>query len=246
MNSLARKALTVLALFSVSTLVGCGDIANSMLGDQISKVGETIMPAKVLTYPEREISGTFPPAKGNEYPGMNLVDQDGNPFDIQDFRGQVVFVELAAIPCGGCQAFAGANLVGGYLTSKVQNNLKSIHHYAKRYTDLKLGPDVVFVQLLIYNNELTVPTQEEVTGWATHFGMKTGDRQFVLGAPPSILTDETRDTIPGFHLIDHKGNLVSNSCGHHPEDDLYEDLLPKLREMTKQKKRMKNQFFGSR
>ena len=242
MNSRVSLHLFAAVLISFGALVGCGDFTEKMLSHQLGKSNG--VPATEQSFPDREISGEFPPAKGQMYPDMRLVDQDGNPFNVEDFKGQVVFVELAAIPCGGCQAFAGANEKGGYLTSKVQSNLKSIHHYVDRFCDMEPGRDFVFVQLLIYNNDLKAPTQEEVAGWADHFGMKTEDRQYVVGAPPAILNQKTRDAIPGFHLIDLQGKLVADSCGHQPTDDLFSDLLPMLADLAKRKKRVKNRHFS--
>lgn len=244
MNSRISWTFLLASLISFATLVGCGDPMKDFLSQRFEQVEEAIAPSDADLYPDREINGDFPPLKGQSYPDSRLIDQDGQPLVIEDFRGEVVLVELAAIPCGGCQAFAGANDKGGYLTSKVQSNLKSIHHYVERFAKVELGRDVVFVQMLIYNNDMKAPTQEEVAGWAEHFGMKTENRHYVVGAPGSILSQETRDAIPGFHLIDHRGNLVGDSCGHQPVDNLFEDLLPKLSKLARREKRVRNRFFG--
>ncbi len=43
----------------------------------------------------------------------------------------------------------------------------------------------------------------------------------------------TYQKIPGFHLIDREFVLTHDSSGHHPEDDLYRDLLPALGQMVR-------------
>jgi hypothetical protein len=37
------------------------------------------------------------------------------------------------------------------------------------------------------------------------------------------------DMIPGYFLIDPEGIVVADSTGHNPKDNLYMDLIPKLR-----------------
>ncbi|MDV6032997.1 MAG: hypothetical protein F9B45_23510 [Phycisphaera sp. RhM] len=57
--------------------------------------------------------------------------------------------------------------------------------------------------------------------------------QIVLRGDPSMLSRQTYEMIPGFQLIDRDFVLRSDSCGHHPHDDLYKDLLPMLRTMAR-------------
>lgn len=71
-----------------------------------------------------------------------------------------------------------------------------------------------------------------VTGWAKHFQMERQDHKIVLRGDPSMLGQETHEMIPGFHLIDRDFILRSDSCGHHPTDNLYTDLLPLLRRLA--------------
>ena len=106
----------------------------------------------------------WPPRVGETYPDLTLTDQFGEAVRLRDFAGKVILVELAAVPCQGCQAFAGANEHGGFGGFRPQSGLESIHRYAKTYGDVDLrgDPDVVFVQLLLYGRKMQSPTAEEV------------------------------------------------------------------------------------
>ena len=177
---------------------------------------------------EPVVVGTWPPVKGERFPDLVLTDQTGQTTRLADFAGKIILVEYAAIPCDGCQAFAGGNQRGGY-RGTVQKGLDSIESYARRYAGVTLGSeDVVFVQVLLYGNSLGSPTAAEVAGWAKHFGMNRDANQIVLRGDASMLSDRTYAMIPGFHLIDRDFVLRSDSCGHRPVDNLYEDLLPML------------------
>lgn len=180
------------------------------------------------------VIGDWPPVKGKRFPELILADQTGVTTRLSEFAGKVILVEYAAIPCEGCQAFAGGNQHGGF-HGPVQKGLDSIENYAARYANVRLGSeDVVFVQVLLYGKSISSPTAEEVSGWASHFGMDRGANKVVLRGDPSLLSDETYRMIPGFHLIDRDFVLRSDSCGHRPQDDLYRDLLPMLGELARQ------------
>jgi hypothetical protein len=180
------------------------------------------------------VLGNWPPVKGAFYPDLVLSDQNGDTVRLSDFAGKVILLELAAVPCEGCQAFAGGQERGGFAGVGVQRDLQSIHHYANRYGGVELGSDeVVFVQLLLYGKSMSNPTQAEVAGWAKHFQMPRTDKTIVLQGDASMLGQASYQMIPGFHLIDDHFVLKYDSSGHHPEDDLYRDLLPALGRMVK-------------
>ena len=177
---------------------------------------------------------SWPPAKHERYPDLKLKDQNGDTVQLSDFEGKIILLELAAVPCGGCQAFAGGNERGVFAGGKVQAELKSIHHYARQYAGVDLGnnDDVVLVQLMLYGKSLKSPTQAEVTGWANHFGMDRNSGEIVLKGEASLLGKASFEMIPGFHLIDRNFVLQYDSSGHHPVDNLFSDLLPAMGQMV--------------
>tara|TARA_R110002049_G_scaffold2750_4_gene21982 strand:- start:159880 stop:160707 length:828 start_codon:yes stop_codon:yes gene_type:complete len=183
------------------------------------------------------VVGNWPPSVGAFYPDLVLKDQNGERFQLSDLAGKVILLELAAIPCKGCQAYAGGNERGGFGGVAVQKGLGSIHQYAKQYArvDLETDPNVVFVQLLLYGKSMRNPTANEVSGWARHFGMNRSKNQIVLQGDRSMVTRESSNLIPGFHLIDRNFVLRFDASGHHPHDDLYRDLLPALGKLARQR-----------
>ncbi len=180
----------------------------------------------------------WPPVDGERYPDLVLEDSNGQLVRLSDHAGKVILVELVAVPCHGCQAFAGGNQYGGFAEMGVQADLDSIHHYAKEYAsiDLKSTDDVLFVQLLLYGKGMGAPTPEETKGWAEHFHMSDSPHELVLRGDPSMVNQTTYNMIPGFHLIDRDFILRSDSCGHNPKADLYSELLPTLKTLARKPK----------
>ena len=102
---------------------------------------------------------TWPPLVGSKYPDLELLDQTGQTTRLSDFQGKVVLVELIGIPCGACQAFAGAHQVGVFRGGELQPNLESIETYARRYGKFDLNDErVVYVQLLLFNESIQAPS----------------------------------------------------------------------------------------
>lgn len=181
----------------------------------------------------------WPPIDGQRYPDLVLEDSNGKTVRLSDHAGKIIFIELAAVPCKGCQAFAGGNKYGGFAGVGVQSGLDSIHEYTQRIASINLrsNSEVLFVQLLLYGKSMGRPTQEETRGWSEHFRMKGSHSQMVLRGDSSMVSQISYSMIPGFHLIDRDFVLRSNSCGHNPNENLYTELLPKLRKLSREPKR---------
>lgn len=233
--------VTTMAVFAV----GCSGRPNANQDDPAFSVSLASVSNQVQdkisdrdSSPKLEpVEGNWPPRVGSYYSDLNLTDQNGEPFRLSSLQGKVILLELVAIPCKGCQSFAGANDRGGYGGVAVQPGLDSIHKYAKRFggVDLSRSNNVAFVQLLLYGESMRHPTQEEVTGWAGHFGMNRSRNHIVLRGDESMVNRTSYAMIPGFHLIDRNFVLRYDSSGHRPKHDLYHELLPALGHMTRQR-----------
>lgn len=173
----------------------------------------------------------WPPRLDQAYPDLLLRDQNGKLIKLSQLAGKPILIELVAIPCEGCQAFAGGNSLGSFSGVPVQKGLGSIHEYAQQFGNVELGADIAFVQLLLYGKDLNAPTLEQTQAWATHFQMDARKRQLVLQGTNEMLGPETISLIPGFQLIDRDFVLRYDSSGHHPTHDLYRQLLPAIREL---------------
>lgn len=215
-------------------LKATGNLPRPLIDRAVNHLPIELTSAVGLRSADPVVLGEWPPVRGDKFPDLMLTDQTGQTVQLSDFAGKIILVEYAAIPCEGCQAFAGGKQYGAFGNFTVQAGLESIEHYAQQYAGVTLGSeDVVFVQVLLYGRSVSAPTQAEVNGWAEHFHMDRDANQIVLRGDPSMLSRQTYEMIPGFHLIDRDFVLRSDSCGHHPHDDLYKDLLPMLRTMAR-------------
>ena len=220
---------TLLLTLALIALYASGNSAAPFFRRSLDAIPTSFTAAIGLESAEPAVIGHWPPVKGKTFPEMLLSDQNGELVRLSDFAGKLIFVEYAAVPCEGCQAFAGGKRHGGFAGFKVQRGLESIEHYAAQYAGVDLGSeDIVFVQILLYGKNVSAPTQDEVTQWAAHFEMDRTRNQIVLRGHKSMLGPQAYDLIPGFQLIDRDFVVRADSCGHHPADNLYTDVLPLL------------------
>ncbi|MDA1016611.1 MAG: hypothetical protein O3A00_19410 [Planctomycetota bacterium] len=175
---------------------------------------------------------TWPPEKNRTYPNLELADQEGNVTRLSDFKGKVILIEPIGVPCQACVAFSGGHELGAFEGIEPQLDLESIEAYATQYGNIRLDDHrVVRVQLLLFNQAMQAPTQEEAAAWAEHFQMRRSRNEVVLVATPSMATKASRDLIPGFQLIDKHFILRADSTGKSPTDNLYTKLLPQIRKL---------------
>ncbi len=175
----------------------------------------------------------WPPQVGQEYPDLELVDQDGNVTALSEFRGKVILLEPVGTACRACVALAGGREYGAFDGTRPQEDLESIETYTARFGGIELDdPRVVFVQLLLLNNDLQAPTPAEGRAWAQHFKMQRSENQVVLVGDSTLVRPASRQMIPGFQLIDKNFILRADSTGHTPRDNLYTKLLPMIKQLA--------------
>lgn len=172
--------------------------------------------------------GNWPPKMKASYPDLEVIDQDGNRWNLSRFKGKVIIVEPIGMTCPACQAFAGAHKKGSYGNITPQSNLEDFETYFNGYTGgMNLNDDgIVLVELLLYDLKMGHPGVDDAKGWAEHFGMKTGNNHYVVVPASDMRNKATYDLIPGYQLIDKNFTLRSDSTGHNPRDDLWRVLLP--------------------
>lgn len=216
-----RQLLLIIGVTTIGAIVG-------LYGDQF-QTGISELTTEI-TRPERDFS--WPPKIGETFPDPEFVDQDGRVLRLSELRGRVLLIEPVGLPCPGCQAFAGGGQHGGFADVVPQSNLPSIEEAARRYGGFDLSdPRIVSVQLLLFDMQLNAPTADDAKQWAQHFGLKTSDGNYVLAANRTLQDSKTRDMIPGFWLVDEAFTLKAESCGHHPRQNLYTELLPMARQL---------------
>lgn len=172
----------------------------------------------------------WPPALGQSYPDLELIDQKGKAFKISDFKEKTIIVEPIGMNCPACQAFSGAHDLGAFEGNAIQNGLPSMKKLLPRYAaGIKLPhKDIVFIQLLLYDMKMNAPTAEDAAKWAEHFNFRINENEIVAISPHDLRGHASYNLIPGFQLIDKKMILRSDSTGHRPKDSLYETLLPMI------------------
>ena len=171
---LVALAFGIAASIGVSSYLGTKQNAEDVVVDELlTSVGRSTLTAsgtaqktdEVTSLPNRPVE-FWPPIDGQRYPDLVLEDSHGRVVRLSDHAGKLILVELAAVPCKGCQAFAGGNQYGGFAGVGVQSGLDSIHNYAQNIAsiNLKSSDDVLLVQLLLYGKGMGAPTREETRG----------------------------------------------------------------------------------
>lgn len=178
---------------------------------------------------------SWPPALDQAYPDLNLMDQSGKRVRLSAFKGKIIVVEPIGMTCPACQAFSGANGPRGPLPGfQPQKDLKSFEEYLKEYAGVSLSSNqLVFVQLVLYNQNMQAPSLADIQTWARHFGMDNAANKMVLAASPDMLGSYSFNMIPGFQLIDQNFVLRSDSTGHNPRNDLWQHFFPTLKKLVK-------------
>lgn len=170
----------------------------------------------------------WPPVVGQPYPDLQLIDQNGNPFQLSSLKGRVILLEPVGMTCPACQAFSGAHDVGPFGGGVAGQGLSSVQKLLPQYAKgLRLPRhDVVIVQLLLYDMRMGPPKPKDAADWAKHFGLKMGENEIVAVSPYDLRSQIAYNLVPGFQLIDKNFILRSDSSGHHPQHNLYTHLFP--------------------
>lgn len=175
----------------------------------------------------------WPPVPGQPYPDLKLQDEEGRPVSLSQFKGKIILLEPTAMTCPACQAFSGGNRpgIGGFAGGAPQSDLVDIEEGVDRYAGGASlhDPNVVFVQLMLYNLNNQAPSAEEVRKWRDHFKLRQRYPGMVfMVADPRMVGAASYDMIPGFHLIDRDFRFVKDASGHRPRNNLWTELLPEL------------------
>lgn len=170
----------------------------------------------------------WPPQVGQEYPDLQLYDQQGQLTRLSEFRGKIILIEPIGMPCKACQAFCGGHQRGGFNGIAPQPGLPSIEEAARTYGGFDISdPRIVQVHLLLFNLDMSAPTVEDARAWADHFGMDRQRNQIVLAGSPELVTQDSYQMIPGLQLVDQDFTLRYDSTGRtNQRHDLYGELLP--------------------
>ena len=177
----------------------------------------------------------WPPQVGKQFPNVKFFDHTGERFSFSQLPARPTVIELIAMSCAGCQAFAGGNEVGAYGGFASQDDLKSLEHYFRRYTGQDLhAANVNVVQIVFYDLELQSPSPEELASWRKHFRLDRHRNTHVISGGDPLASSVSFNMIPGFLLLDADQTVQFDSCGHQPRHNLYTELLPAVKKMLKE------------
>lgn len=172
----------------------------------------------------------WPPLESKAYPDMELYNQEGKLVRLSNLTGKIIVVQPVAMGCPMSQAYSGANKPGMIPFGLCFPNpdTKAFDQRMFEYTGITMdSPELVFVQILLYNMREETPSVEDAKRWAKHFDLRTSRNQYVLVGTPQM-TAKSRMLVPGFHLIDRSFNLRSDSTGLLPKRSLYNHFFPTL------------------
>lgn len=174
----------------------------------------------------------WPPRVGEPFPDIPLIDQNGKAVKIGSFRGKVILVEYIGMNCPACQAFAGAHDKGPLGKVRPQRGVPSIESLFPRYAGGASLDDrrIVFVQILLYDLSMGKPTQGDAKRWKRHF-RTSGANPLVFVPREDLRGSASYKLIPGFQAIDKNFVVRLDSTGHHPQHNLYTELLPAVPEL---------------
>jgi hypothetical protein len=220
----SRLAPLLLAPLALLALAGCP--ADGPDGPVEAHVRGAKAPAEPVPH-------TWPPAKGERYPDLELKDSAGADRRLSEFEGKVILVEPIGMDCPACQAFAGAEQKGAFGGAGVQQGMPSVEQILADQGVDPADPDFVYVQLLLYDfGRKSAPEVDKAAEWAAHFGMDERSNSVVLVGDARYINPQSYAMIPGFHLIDREFVLQAYHAGHdRSSDDAWTVLFPKLRDL---------------
>lgn len=184
-----------------------------------------------LTESAKPLPFAWPPEVGQPYPDLQLVDDKGQAVSLASYKGKVLVIETAGMSCPACNAFAGANKMGGFSGAQPQGDLSEIEGYVKEYAggDYLTSPNVVFVQLMLYGPTMQAPTVAELGAWRDHFKLRERFPNMVLVTGGEKLNiPASYRLVPGFQVVDKDFVLRYDATGHRPRHNLYTELLPQF------------------
>lgn len=115
-----------------------------------------------------------------------MLDQFGETVDLYDFCDQVVYIQFNTMWCGACSSSSGG---------------------AEAEYQARIPQGGMYLSVLIENLDSQVPSQEDLTAWATTYGLTMP----VLSDAEEVVYDFASGSIglPYTVLLD-RGEVVSN------------------------------------
>ncbi len=173
----------------------------------------------------------WPPKLNQKFPELTLYNQHGKIVSLSKVaRGRIILLEPVGMTCQACQAFSGGHDFGPFREVQPQSNLVSIEKSFPKYAEggSLANPQIVFVQLILFNMDMDAPSLQEIREWAKHFKLAHKPNTYVLAGTPEMACRDSYDMIPGFLMIDKDFILRADATGPDPKHNLWRELLPSI------------------
>lgn len=176
------------------------------------------------------IDHAWPPRIGETYPDVDLLDRNGHPVTISDYKGKVVLIEPVGMNCPACQAFSGGNRKGGFGSVTPQKGVRALDELLSEYGVSLEDERIVFIQILLYDMAMQHPAAEDARTWEDFFDFGGISNRIVATTRKDLRGSASYNLIPGFQLLDKNLILRKDSTGHSPRHNLSEllSLVPQL------------------
>ena len=124
---------------------------------------------------------------------FTLLDQEGKEFNLYDHHGKIIILDFSAMWCGPCMLAA--------------MEVEELH---KKY-----GDNIVYITVLIENQNHNPPTKGDLRKWAQHFGIESAP---VLGGSRDMISSDPNKgwplaAWPQFYIIDQNMILIDGFKG---------------------------------
>lgn len=163
-------------LFSVIILSIIGGCSNSTAEEPVTERNETVVSNEPVTTTEPPA-----PAEVSALPSLQMINTDSQPFELSQFKGKKVFVNLWATWCPPCRAEIPSieNLASKTDRSKVE------------FIMLSLDDDFVKAKIYAANNKMKLPVYYPAGNLPQLFNVDGIPTTFVFNENGEIIYEHT-------------------------------------------------------
>lgn len=179
----------------------------------------------------------WPPEMNSPYPDYVLIDQKGEKFNLSDYKGMIIAMEMVDMSSPVSQALSGAEKYGVYgATQTYDKFVKPLSEALKEETKGALtlpNPNILTIKVLFYRPDGGQALPADAENWAAHFKLKKEDNVIVAVPEKDMRGDTTGKIVPGYQLIDQDMVLRVDSAGPVPKHNYEMTLVPMIPKLLK-------------
>ena len=171
---------------------------------------------------------SWPPRLGKPFPDIAFVDHRGKAVRLADYRGKLLLVEPVVMNCKACNSLADRYSRGAYLGAEKQDGMPNMDELLRRFgKGLTLShPDILHVQLILYDLTNDRPDPEDAKLWSEHFRFDRDPNVVVLVPAQDPRNRKSFETIPGVWLVDRDQTVIANAAASNRGATIWDDVMP--------------------